>query len=177
MAGHLGADEDPGGAGGTAKPPTGGWAPLSWADVEWAAEASGLPVMVKGVLTAEDARLALGRGASAIVVSNHGARQLDGCVPTAVALVEVVEAVGGAVPVLVDGGIRNGADVVRALAMGADAVLVGRPYLWGLAAGGEEGVREVLGALVADTARTLVLMGAASPAEVARYHVRPRAWD
>ena len=93
------------------------------------------------------------------------------------AVAGVVDAVGGAVPVLVDGGIRSGVDVVRALALGAAAVLVGRPYLWGLAAGGEEGACEVIDALVADTARTLVLMGVATPAEVARYHVAPRAWD
>ena len=98
-------------------------------------------MIVKGVLRAEDADAALDAGADAIVVSNHGGRQIDGCVPTAVALREVAAAVAGRVPLLVDGGIRDGADVVRALALGADAVLIGRPYAWGLATGGEAGVR------------------------------------
>ena len=173
IATHLGDAADV-----TAKPMTGGWDALRWEDVTWVAEASGLPVIVKGILTAADARQALARGASAVIVSNHGGRQLDGCVPTAVALREVVAAVAGAVPVLVDGGIRSGADIVRALACGADAVLIGRPYLWGLAAGGgEAGVREVLDALTADLARTLALVGAASCADVSGEHVRARGWD
>jgi 4-hydroxymandelate oxidase len=104
------------------------------------------------VLTAADALLAEQAGASAVVVSNHGARQLDGVVPTAVALREVAAALDGRLPLLVDGGIRSGSDVVRALALGADAVLIGRPYLWALAAGGEEGVHAALSALVEDTA-------------------------
>ena len=172
VATHLGHDELD-----AEKPAVGGWAALTWEDVGWVAEASGLPVIVKGVLTAQDAELAVQGGASAIVVSNHGARQVDGCVPTAVALREVAAAVAGRVPVLVDGGIRSGADVVRALALGADATLVGRPYLWGLAAGGEEGVAEVLEALRADVARTLALVGARTPGEVAADHVRLRGWD
>ena len=172
MATHLGTPADA-----AAKPETGGWAAPRWEDVSWVAETSGLPVIVKGIVTAEDARQALARGASAIVVSNHGGRQLDGGVPTAVALREVAAAVAGAVPVLVDGGIRSGADIVRALACGADAVLIGRPYLWGLACGGEAGVREVLDALTADLARTLALVGAPDCAGVSEAHVRPRAWD
>lgn len=158
------------------KPPTGGWVALRWEDVAWVREASGLDVLVKGVLTAEDAREAVARGASAIVVSDHGARQLDGTVPTAVALREVAAAVGGAVPLLVDGGIRSGADIVRALACGADAVLIGRPYLWGLACDGEAGVTSVIDALKEDLARTLVLVGAASCAGVRPEHVVPQAW-
>jgi 4-hydroxymandelate oxidase len=160
-----------------AKPLTGGWRVPRWQDIAWAAEASGLPVMVKGIVTAEDARQALAYGASAVIVSNHGARQLDGCVPTAVALREVAAAVAGAVPVLVDGGIRSGADIVRALACGADAVLIGRPYLWGLACDGEAGVRSVIDALVEDLARTLVLIGADNCAAVTPAHVRARSWD
>jgi 4-hydroxymandelate oxidase len=175
VASHLG-DAD-GEAPDATKPRSGGWAALTWDDVDWVTEAAGLPVIVKGVLGAEDALLALERGVSAVIVSNHGGRQLDGCVPTAVALREVAAAIAGRVPVLVDGGIRSGADIVRALALGADAVLVARPYLWGLAAGGERGVAEVLDALIADTARTLALIGAATPAEVTPYHVRPRGWD
>lgn len=154
------------------KPPAGGWDALTWADVAWVRETSGLPVVVKGVLTGADARLAVRAGASAVVVSNHGARQLDGTLPTAVALPDVVAAVEGAIPVLVDGGIRDGGDVVRALALGAAAVLVGRPYAWGLAAAGEGGVRQVLEALTDDVTRTLVLLGAGSVGELQPAHVR-----
>jgi 4-hydroxymandelate oxidase len=157
--------------------PLGGWdASLTWEDVAWAREASGLPVLVKGVLTAEDARAALDAGASGIVVSNHGGRQLDGCVPTAVALAEVVAEVAGRAPVLVDGGIRDGGDVVRALALGADAVLVGRPYVWGLAAGGETGVARVLAAFADDLRRALALAGCPSLADVDRARVRLAGW-
>ncbi len=156
------------------KPAAGGWQALAWEDVEWTAQASGLPVMVKGVLSVHDARLAVQAGVSAIVVSNHGGRQLDGCVPTAVALPDVCEAVAGAVPVLVDGGIRDGNDVVRALACGAAAVLVGRPYAWGLAGGGQAGVARILQALIEDTARTMALVGAATVADLGRGHVRSR---
>jgi 4-hydroxymandelate oxidase len=156
--------------------PVGGWdATLTWADVAWVSERCGLPVLVKGVLTAEDATAALDAGADAIVVSNHGGRQLDGVVPTAVALPEVAAAVGGRVPVLVDGGIRDGGDVLRALALGADAVLVGRPFAWGLATGGEAGVRAVLDALVADLARALALAGCPTLADVTADRVRPAA--
>ncbi len=168
---HLGTS----GASG-AKPAVGGWAAPTWGDLAWAREASGLPVMVKGVLTAEDAELAEQAGASAVVVSNHGGRQLDGVVPTAVALREVVATLGGRLPVLVDGGIRSGTDVVRALALGADATLVGRPYLWALAAGGQAGVEAALTALVEDTARTLALVGARTPADVEAGHARLRGW-
>lgn len=159
-----------------AKPSVGGWHAPTWADVGWVHEVSGLPVVLKGVLTAEDALLAEQAGASGVVVSNHGARQLDGVVPSAVALREVAEALAGRLPVLVDGGIRSGTDVVRALALGADAVLVGRPYLWGLAAGGEAGVRAALAALVDDTARSLALVGAATPGAVTAAHARLRGW-
>lgn len=172
LADHLGAWEQDDGD----KPRIGGWHAPSWEDVGWVREVSGLPVMLKGVLTAEDALLAEQAGASAVVVSNHGARQLDGVVPTAVALREVAAELDGRLPVLVDGGIRSGGDVVRALALGADAVLVGRPYLWALAAGGEEGVREALAALVEDTARSLALVGAATPADVTAAHARLRGW-
>jgi len=171
LADHLG------GAAGEGTKPLAGWDPtLTWADLAWVREACELPVAVKGVLTAEDARAAVEHGAAAIVVSNHGGRQLDGCVPTAVALEEVVEAVGGAVPVLVDGGIRDGGDVLRALALGARAVLVGRPYAWGLAAGGEDGAREALDALTADLARAMALAGCPSLAAITRDRVRPALW-
>ncbi len=171
LATHLGGWEDD-----DAKPQIGGWTAPTWEDVGWVREASGLPVVLKGVLTAEDAALAEQAGAAAVVVSNHGARQLDGVVPTAVALREVVAELGGRLPVLVDGGIRSGADVVRALALGADAVLVGRPYLWALAAGGPEGVVRALRALIADTATSLALVGAARCADVTGAHARLRGW-
>ena len=154
--------------------PVGGWdATLTWPDVAWVREHSGLPVLVKGVVTAEDAVAALDAGADGIVVSNHGGRQLAGCVPTAVALPEVTAAVGGRVPVLVDGGIRDGADVLRALALGADAVLVGRPYGWGLATGGEAGVRAVIDAFADDLRRALALTGCATLADVGPELIHP----
>ena len=147
---------------------------LSWKDVEWIASVSGLPVLVKGVLTAEDALLACESGAAGIVVSNHGGRQLDGVPATIEALPEVVEAVAGYIPVLMDGGIRRGTDVVKALALGAEAVLAGRPFVWGLAAGGEEGVAAVLELLRAELELALALLGCRSPAEVGRAHVSGR---
>ena len=132
---------------------------LTWEVIGWLRSITKMPVVVKGILTAEDARLALERGVAAIVVSNHGGRQLDGAVPTCEALPEVVEAVGGRVEVLVDGGIRRGADVVKALALGARAVLIGRPYLWGLAVNGEEGVRHVLELLRDEIQLAMALVG------------------
>ncbi len=147
---------------------------VSWRDVERLASESGLPVLVKGVLTAEDALLACEHGAAGIVVSNHGGRQLDGVSATIDALPEVVEAVDGRVEVLVDGGIRRGGDVVKALALGARAVLAGRAPLWGLAAGGEAGARHVLELLRDEILLALKLVGCASPADVARAHVQRR---
>ena len=130
------------------------------------AAVSGLPVLVKGVLRADDAVACVEAGAAGVVVSNHGGRQLPRAVPTCRALPEVVDAVG--VPVLVDGGIRSGADVLTALALGATAVLVGRPVLWGLAAGGADGVRECLDALTADLRHVMGLAGCASLSDVDR---------
>ena len=130
---------------------------LTWSAVEWLREIAGQPVMVKGILSREDGRLAVEHGAAAIIVSNHGGRQLDGALPTARALSEVVEAVEGRVPVLVDGGIRRGPDVLRAVALGAAAVLIGRPYLWGLAVAGQQGVERVVELLVSDLRRALAL--------------------
>jgi 4-hydroxymandelate oxidase len=129
--------------------------------VAWVAEASGLPVAVKGILRGDDARVCVEAGARGVVVSNHGGRQSDAVVATATALPEVVDSVGGDADVLVDGGVRSGSDVVRALALGARAVLVGRPVLWALAAGGEQGVRGLLTHLTADTSRCLSHCGAA----------------
>lgn len=132
------------------------------------ADASGLPVLVKGVLRADDALACLDAGAAGLVVSNHGGRQLDRAVPTALALPEVVAAVDGRAPVLVDGGLRSGLDVLTALALGARAVLVGRPVLWALAAAGQDGVRDCLQALTDDLAHAMGLAGAASTHDVTR---------
>ena len=145
---------------------------LSWRDLEGIAAECNLPVLVKGVLTAEDAVLAVEHGAAGVVVSNHGGRQLD-CVPaSADALPEVVDAVEGRGAVLVDSGIRRGTDVAIALALGADAVLVGRPALWGLAVGGEEGARRVLELLRDELELALALCGCSSPDELTRAHVQ-----
>ncbi|MBO1751995.1 alpha-hydroxy-acid oxidizing protein [Actinotalea sp. BY-33] len=136
--------------------------------ISWLAEASGLPVLVKGVLRGDEAVACLDAGAAGVVVSNHGGRQLDRAVPSAIALPEVVDAVAGRAPVLVDGGIRSGLDCLVALALGASAVMVGRPVVWGLAAGGEAGVVEALEALRADLTHVMALTGAASLADLDR---------
>jgi 4-hydroxymandelate oxidase len=145
---------------------------LSWSSVEELAAECGVPLLVKGVLSGEDAALAVEHGAAGIVVSNHGGRQLDRSPATAEALPEVVDAVAGRAAVLVDGGIRRGVDAAIALALGADAVLVGRPALWGLAAGGESGARRVLELLREELELTLALCGCASPAGLGPEHLR-----
>ena len=132
---------------------------LTWEALAWLRSVTHLPLVVKGVVTPEDARLAVDHGADAVAVSNHGGRQLDGAEPTVAALPRVAEAVGGHVPVLVDGGIRRGSDVAKALALGATAAMIGRPYLWGLAAGGQAGVEHVIDLLVDELRRTLALLG------------------
>lgn len=145
---------------------------LTWSYLADLASDCRVPVLVKGVLTAEDAGLAIEHGAAGVVVSNHGGRQLDRCLATADALPEVVDAVEGRGHVLVDGGIRRGIDIATALALGADAVLVGRPALWGLAAGGEAGARRVLELLREELELALALCGCATPAELTRAHVQ-----
>jgi lactate 2-monooxygenase len=132
---------------------------LTWEDLAWLREETELPVLVKGVLTAEDAVRAREAGVDGIVVSNHGGRQVDGAVPALDALVEVRETLGREAVVLMDSGIRRGSDVLKALALGADAVLLGRPYAYGLAVGGQEGVETVIRHLMAETDLTLALMG------------------
>ncbi|MEE4540609.1 alpha-hydroxy acid oxidase [Streptomyces sp. V4-01] len=134
---------------------------LSWADLRRLREATPLPLVLKGVLHPQDARLALDEGVRAVIVSNHGGRQLDAAPAALDALPAVVAAVAGRIPVLLDGGVRCGADVVLALALGATAVGVGRPVVWGLAAEGEHGVRRVLEELREETAHVLTLCGAA----------------
>jgi isopentenyl diphosphate isomerase/L-lactate dehydrogenase-like FMN-dependent dehydrogenase len=148
---------------------------LTWDDLAQLAGECDVPVLVKGVMTAEDARLAVEHGAAGIVVSNHGGRQLDGVQATIDALPAVAEAVGGEVEVLVDGGIRRGTDVLVALGLGARAVLVGRPPLWGLAVAGEQGARRVLELLREEVELALALAGCASPAGVSAGHVNSAA--
>ena len=146
-------------------------ATVSWRDLEWLA-GYGLPVVVKGLLTAEDADLACEHGAAAIVVSNHGGRQLDGVPATLDVLEEVVDAVDGRAEVLLDGGVRRGVDVLKALGLGARAVLIGRAMLWGLAVAGEEGVQDVLRMFREEIELGLALLGCPSPADVSRAHVQ-----
>jgi isopentenyl diphosphate isomerase/L-lactate dehydrogenase-like FMN-dependent dehydrogenase len=146
---------------------------LTWRDLEWLRENAGLPVIAKGILTAEDAVLAADHGCDAVVVSNHGGRQLDRAVASLEALPEVADAVGDRVEVLMDGGIRRGTDVAIALALGARAVLIGRPVIWGLATDGADGVQHVLELLRDELLLALALLGCASPDVVGRAHVAP----
>jgi isopentenyl diphosphate isomerase/L-lactate dehydrogenase-like FMN-dependent dehydrogenase len=139
---------------------------LTWDDLSWLRELTDLPMLVKGVLTAEDAQRAVTAGVDGIIVSNHGGRQVDGAVAALDALVDVRAGVGDEATVLMDGGIRHGADVVKAMALGADAVLVGRPYAYGLAVGGQQGVEAVLQQLWADTDITMALAGLSSVREL-----------
>ena len=150
-------------------------ASLSWSAVEWLRSQTRLPLLVKGVLTEEDARLALDAGVDGIIVSNHGGRQLDGVTPTIRALPEVMEAVDGRAEVLMDGGVRRGSDVLKALALGARAVLIGRPYLWGLAADGEAGVCDVLNLLRDELRLSMALSGRPDVASLDRSVVQRRA--
>jgi 4-hydroxymandelate oxidase len=137
-------------------------------DITRLREVSGLPVVVKGVLRGDDAQTAVDAGAAGVVVSTHGGRQLDGVVPTAWALPEVVDAVGGGAEVYVDGGVRTGRDVLRALALGARAVLLGRAPVWALAVGGADGVRDLLDGMAADLVEALALAGCRAPSEAGR---------
>jgi isopentenyl diphosphate isomerase/L-lactate dehydrogenase-like FMN-dependent dehydrogenase len=148
---------------------------LSWKDLEQLVSDSPVPVLLKGVQTGEDAHLAAEHGAAGIVVSNHGGRQLDTVAATIDLLPECVEAVDGRIEVLVDGGIRRGTDVLVALALGARAVLVGRPTLWGLAAAGEDGARHVLEIFRAEIELGQVLLGAPRPSDLGRHHVTSQA--
>ena len=150
----------------------------TWADFRWIREIWRGPIVVKGVLTGDDARHAIDAGAAAVSVSNHGGRQLDGVPASLRALPEVVEAVKGRIEVFMDGGIRRGADIVKAICMGARAVLCGRAYAYGLAAAGEAGVDRAIEILRTDLARTLRLLGVASVAELDRSYVNaPKTWE
>ncbi len=157
-----------------AQPGKGKW--LSGASWDWVAmdevrRLTDRPIVLKGILTAEDARLAVEHGANAIVVSNHGGRQLDGALASLDALPEIVDAVGGRVEVLVDGGVRRGTDVLKALALGARAVLIGRAAAWGLAVGGQAGVERVLELLREELSRLLALLGVTCVERVTAAHV------
>jgi 4-hydroxymandelate oxidase len=139
---------------------------VTWRDLDWLRGLSPLPLVLKGVLRPDDARRAADEGAAAVVVSNHGGRQLDGAVASLDALPAVADAAGDRLEILMDGGIRRGTDVLIALALGARAVLLGRPVLWGLAVGGEAGAARVLALLRDEVDLALALTGCASPAEV-----------
>ena len=148
---------------------------ITWKDLEQLCGDFDLPILVKGLITGEDAALAVEHGAAGVVVSNHGGRQLDNAPATIDALPEVVEAVDGRIPVLLDGGVRRGTDVAVALAIGAEAVLVGRPALWGLAVDGEAGARRALEILAEELRLALALLGAPDPSALTEDHVQPRA--
>jgi lactate 2-monooxygenase len=139
---------------------------LTWEDLDWLRAQTELPLLVKGVLAPDDALLAFEHGADGVIVSNHGGRQVDGAVATLDALVAVRGAVGVEATVLMDGGIRRGSDVLKALALGADAVLLGRPYAYGLAVAGRAGAEAVIRQLLADFDITLALVGAHSASEI-----------
>lgn len=140
----------------------------AWDDLAMLREATDLPILLKGVLHPDDARRAVDEGLDGLVVSNHGGRQVDGSVAALTALPGVADAVEGAVPVLFDSGIRSGSDIVKAIALGADAVLVGRPWVWGLGLAGEDGVRHVLRCLLAEMDLTMALCGAPTLADLGR---------
>jgi isopentenyl diphosphate isomerase/L-lactate dehydrogenase-like FMN-dependent dehydrogenase len=141
---------------------------LTWDDLAWLKERTSLPILIKGVLHPDDAREALARGAAGVIVSNHGGRQVDGAIASLDALAPIVDAVGGQLAVLADSGIRSGSDALKALAVGADAVLVGRPYLWGLALEGQAGVETVLKMLLAELDLSMALSGLTSVDQVDR---------
>jgi 4-hydroxymandelate oxidase len=142
-------------------------ADLTFADIGWLARLGGVPVLVKGVLRADDARACVTAGAAGVIVSNHGGRQLDRAVPTALALPAVAAELGSSVPVFADGGLRTGEDVLAALGLGARAVFLGRPVLWALACGGADGVAGLLTGLTGDLAHAMALAGAAAVADLA----------
>jgi 4-hydroxymandelate oxidase len=145
---------------------------LTWDEIDWMRGITKTPIVLKGVLTAEDAALAVEHGVDAIIVSNHGARQLDGTLAPIEALPEIAERVAGRIEILVDGGVRRGTDVLKALALGARAVLIGRPYLWGLAVGGAAGVRRVIELLREEIDSAMAQSGQADVKKIGRSLVR-----
>jgi isopentenyl diphosphate isomerase/L-lactate dehydrogenase-like FMN-dependent dehydrogenase len=147
-------------------------ASLTWNDVEWLRGITKLPILLKGILRADDAKLALDHGLDGVVVSNHGGRQLDGVPPSIDALPAIAEILQGRIEILMDGGVRRGTDLLKALSLGAKAVLMGRPILWGLASGGEQGVCKVLSLLREEYELALMLAGCPSSASVDSSMVR-----
>ncbi|KAL3632862.1 hypothetical protein CASFOL_025846 [Castilleja foliolosa] len=145
---------------------------LCWKDIGWLKSITNLPILVKGILTHEDALRALEVGVDGIIVSNHGARQLDYTPATITVLEEVVLAVQGKIPVILDGGVRRGSDIFKALALGAQAVMIGRPIIYGLAAKGENGVRQVIDVLKDELEQTMALSGCCTLKDISRLHVR-----
>ena len=141
-------------------------APATWADVDWLQSITRLPIVLKGLLTAEDAAMAAAHGVAGVVVSNHGGRQLDGAIAGIEALPEVVAAAGDRCEIYLDGGVRRGTDVLKALALGARAVMIGRPVLWGLAVGGADGVFDVLEMLKGELALAMALCGRPTLADI-----------
>jgi isopentenyl diphosphate isomerase/L-lactate dehydrogenase-like FMN-dependent dehydrogenase len=139
---------------------------LTWDDLSFLQDHTDLPILLKGVLHPDDARRAVDAGIDGLIVSNHGGRQVDGAIGAIEALPDIVDAVPEGYPVLFDSGIRTGADILKAVALGASAVLVGRPYVWGLGLGGEAGVRQVVRSLLADLDLTLALSGYTKPSEL-----------
>ena len=153
-------------------------ATVTWEDLRWIRKLWTGPIVVKGLLTGDDARRAVDEGAAAVVVSNHGGRQLDSVSPTLRALPEIVAAVSGQVEVLMDGGVRRGGDIVKAICLGARAVLIGRAYAYGLAAAGHAGVARALQILRADVERTIRLLGCPSIGALDRSYIEvPQAWS
>jgi 4-hydroxymandelate oxidase len=146
---------------------------ISWWHVDWLRETTSLPILLKGVLHHADAELAVEHGVDGLIVSNHGGRQLDATPASLDRLAPIAEAVGGRVPLLLDGGVRRGTDVAKAMALGARAVAIGRPVLWGLAVAGEAGVRRVLELLRVELTNALTLLGVGAPAELTRDQVVP----
>ena len=146
---------------------------ISWWHVDWLRETTSLPILLKGVLHPADAKLAVEHGVDGLIVSNHGGRQLDATPASLDRLAPIAEAVGGRVPLLLDGGVRRGTDVAKAMALGARAVAIGRPVLWGLAVAGEAGVRRVLELLRVELTNALTLLGVGAPAELTRDQVVP----
>lgn len=144
---------------------------LSWDDVDWLREQWGGPIVVKGIQSVEDARIAAEREVDAIAISNHGGRQLDSAPATLDLLAPIADAVGGAIEIICDGGVRRGSDIVKAVALGANAVMTGRPYLYGLGAAGEAGVDQVLSNFASEMRRTMALIGCPRPSDLGREYI------
>ncbi|WNG35594.1 alpha-hydroxy-acid oxidizing protein [Archangium minus] len=166
----------PGGTRGPARPIAFSEA-LSWEHIDWLRKSTSLPLVLKGLVHPADAKMALERGVDAVLVSNHGGRQLDTIPATLELLPPIAEAIGGRLPILLDGGIRRGTDIVKALALGANAVAIGRPVLWGLAAEGEAGVAHVLETLRSELERAMALCGCGSASDVGPELLHVSRWE